>query len=525
MENLSHVGIALALIGSGSESRRTPEGIEEIGLDLGFGQLESPGPERIAFELLRNFRDLRHGVQDHLGRQPAASMVGKVFFVVPIRGNARGGELIGGRIQYGSDQALDVVAVVHEIPGQSRQESFVRRRVGGPEIVLRVHDAPSEEMGPDSIDQASGEVLAPHQPPRQVAPPIGRVVQRQGLAVQGLRRHGPSQSGMADLSHRPRHQGDLACRLSVLETNAGDQVGHPVVLILGPLLQGVIVAAGAGQRDPQEGLAQVFRDLLRLLVDQPVVDRPVLQIASGGGDQFFDEPVPGTVLGNPVPDPVVVGPHGGPFQLAAGDQQQVGPLVGPVVHVFGPVQDRIDEPCPPVAARIPEKSAQILPVRQHSERVQVDPSNEGVVVAQRGGRNPQLAELGQHQVVHPIVAGRLPEELRAQLAFVRHRHPGEGHLAGVPDGDRPLAMALRGGQTAVPDLHDPFVGGTELGLARHVPDAPVREPGPHRDPDHVTRLLQDDLLGMHLDGLDRRVAGLRGRRSRRDPVRDHPVFG
>ena len=90
---------------------------------------------------------------------------------------------------------------------------------------------------------------------------------------------------------------DVVARLvAVLHADAREQVGHLVILRLRPLLQRMIVAAGAGDALAQERLGGVLGDVDRVLVQDEVVQRAVLPRAAGRREDLAGELVPRLVL-------------------------------------------------------------------------------------------------------------------------------------------------------------------------------------------------------------------------------------
>ncbi len=90
---------------------------------------------------------------------------------------------------------------------------------------------------------------------------------------------------MTSLKRGPT-RGTRAAGREGLQPHARKEIGHAVVVLLGPLRQRMIVAMGAGDVDAQKRLGHVLRDVQRIAVDHPVVGRAILQRVAGGGDDL-----------------------------------------------------------------------------------------------------------------------------------------------------------------------------------------------------------------------------------------------
>ena len=125
--------------------------------------------------------------------------------------------------------------------------------------------------------------------------------------------------------------------------DAGEQVGEFVILFVGPFLHRMVVAFGAVDGHAEERLGRRLGHQARVFVQDIKITGAVFERAALRGEDFPDEDIPGRVGGDVVPNPVVIRPHGGGFQLLALDQQQVGPFVSPVINELRALQQRFDE--------------------------------------------------------------------------------------------------------------------------------------------------------------------------------------
>ena len=104
----------------------------------------------------------------------------------------------------------------------------------------------------------------------------------------------------------------------------------------------MVVAARAGEALAEECLGRVFGQLDRILVQHEIIKRAILPRASGACKDFACELVPRLVLAYAVADPVVEGPHRVRPQLAAGDEQQIRPFIGPIIDELFTFEQPVD---------------------------------------------------------------------------------------------------------------------------------------------------------------------------------------
>ena len=209
------------------------------------------------------------------------------------------------------------------------------------QVVLGLDQAAAQEVPPDAVDQRPGEVRVVRR--RQ---PVGEVLRggRVGLSsgsglpssgVGGMatprRRCSTSPSGCDCTEH-------LAGAVAVLERRPR-RTGWPCPST-GPASTSPAggCGSGAGDRHAQERDRGRLGQVGDVLVQHEVVGRAVLQRAAAGGEDLAGEAVPRLVVGHALADELVERPHRRLRQLAARDQQQVGPLVRPVIDELRPLQ-------------------------------------------------------------------------------------------------------------------------------------------------------------------------------------------
>ena len=151
--------------------------------------------------------------------------------------------------------------------------------------------------------------------------------------------------GFPPFHSRPSNVLILAFRRR-LEGNTGKIRRHFVVLILGPALERVIVALVAIESGCQKEMSGVLHDGIGLAQDFVVRGRRVFLVRSLGRENLARERVIRGIGFNLVSDPIAEQRSTfGPEKLAI-DLQQVGPLVGPVIHKLTVAHEVINQGFP-----------------------------------------------------------------------------------------------------------------------------------------------------------------------------------
>ena len=188
------------------------------------------------------------------------------------------------------------------------EQFLVRGRIGDPHVVFRIDQAAAEEVLPVAVDQRRGEelvVLGGH-PVDQRLPRIvvGRDRGRLGAQSGGrnrLLRLGIGRRGSAPVIHDPLFA-NLRARLAL---HAREEGREAVVVLLAPLFERMVMAAGTLDSQAQEQLGRVFDLLVAVLHFAIPGHRRVLADFAGRGQQLPHDLVVGNVGVQAVANPVV----------------------------------------------------------------------------------------------------------------------------------------------------------------------------------------------------------------------------
>src|SRR5262249_4356422 len=172
-------------------ARRLAEKVEEAArhLNTGIQQLGSPDAARLTGKLRHGAGGPVDGVKQHLGRQPARQGVRVVDLVVLIPLIGGDGVLIDARLANRPHDLLGVEAALDKLLGQTVEELRIARRVAGADIIHWLDEPNAEQVAPNAVDVALGEVwiLFGSRPPGELlaARPL-----RRNLLGDLIREHG-----------------------------------------------------------------------------------------------------------------------------------------------------------------------------------------------------------------------------------------------------------------------------------------------------------------------------------------------
>ena len=262
---------------AGAFARRLAEGLEEARPEgrRHVRQRRRPRPLRIARKPGRRADDGMEGVVEGLRREAAGEGMRVVDLVVVVPAVVVHRQPVRPR---GADLGEDVPhveAAVDERPGQVLEEGRVRRRIAGPDVVDRIDDPGAEQIAPQPVDVALGEVgiLGGGHPGGELLAPAHPFRLGMGAIKGKLRRHrlpGPLVRHLAT----PPVDDDLVERLGPLdgrpanapiatlgvavEPDLGEERGRLVVLILRPAFERMVVALVAVEAHAQEKVGRVL---------------------------------------------------------------------------------------------------------------------------------------------------------------------------------------------------------------------------------------------------------------------------
>ena len=204
-------------------------------------------------------------------------------------------------------------------------------------------------------------------------------------AAQGLGLHHLAGARLANVAGM-RRVDDLLFRLvALLAANLREEGGEAVVIILGPALEGVVVALGALDPHSQEELGRRLDGGLRVAADPVIVGGRVGEGRAVGGQQRADELIHRHVPLECSADPAVE--HVSPLGLdqPAVGAEDVGELESPEVVELGPVEQPVDHLVAAIGLGRGEERLNLPGRGQDADRVQVDPADELLIGASSEG--------------------------------------------------------------------------------------------------------------------------------------------
>ena len=214
----------------------------------------------------------RHRIQQLLGLQRPDDGSGEVALIVLVRRRGSGRQLVGPRTHDRPNHRLEIEFVLDEVLRQGVEQFGIDGGIGVAEIIDRIDDSASQEMLPDAIDLGAGEegIVWPGDPVRQRPEAIGfRGKGRRGRSREA-RRQNLIGDGMLQFAGAVEVDDLLAGELVLVEliatvvfedaiANAGEEGGQAVVVRLRPPVEGVVVAFGTLQPQPQKHLSRGLR--------------------------------------------------------------------------------------------------------------------------------------------------------------------------------------------------------------------------------------------------------------------------
>ena len=161
-------------------------------------------------------------------------------------------------------------------------------RVADADVIDRLDDARAEEVGPDAVGDAGGEVrIVGRGQPLGQRPRGGPCRRCPGAApprnLGGMLRPPTG----CRTSPPPRSKTiELAIVLALLAADLGEERGEAVVVVHRPAVERMVVALGALRADAEEDLGDVLGRLQRVALDLKIVRGRILERAAGGRKQL-----------------------------------------------------------------------------------------------------------------------------------------------------------------------------------------------------------------------------------------------
>ena len=467
---------------------------------------------------------------EHFGRQPLRVVAGVEPLFADVAGERLGRALVGVRNEDRPHQGLEIELVVDDVLRGRSQQFFVAGRVGDPHVIDRHDEAHAEVVGPDAIGDRPREVrvVGRGHPLGQFQAAVGFVFKGDGVAVERRRRLRLAGPGLDEFTvggdvQRPHAVAVSRFAAPALGFHAREQAGHAVVLVVGPFFERMVVTLRAADRESHERLAGVLGHVLGALLQGVEVGGAVLDAVAGRRQDLADRFIPGGVLFDPLPQPVVIRLHGRRPQPCAVDRQDVRPLVGPVVDVFLPGQKGVGQLLPLIGRGVVEERLGIFLRRQRADRVEVGPAYERAVIADWRGRQVQADELFVDEFIDEVLRRnrRAGDEVTGRI---RDRQISDRDLLRVPGADRPFARAHDAREAMVIHPGDGVVRRRPFDPRRNVADFTIREV---REDEHLLRCA-DGLPRLGRQDFQMVDLGIIVRRSGRaagDPLGDDLVVG
>ena len=412
-----------------------------------------------------------------------------------------------------------------EVAGEPLHQGFVGGGIGGAKVVLGVDQATAEKVPPDSVHHRPSEIgiLGFRQPIGKRLAAVSRSGDRQGGVVERLGRHQLAGARVVRFPFGRRKHHNVAGSAAILQLDSGEEARHAIVLVLGPLLQRMIVATGAGQRHPEERHARTLGDVDRVAMEREIVGGSVAQGRPFRGDDRPRKLIPRLIVGNALSHKAIKRPHRGGRELVRRDEEEVRPPVGPVVDELRASKEPVDELDTLGGVFVFQKRSDLIRTRECSGGVERRAAEERRVVGGSRRRDRQRFELGEILVVDRIESRGVAEDLGVDGRFVRGSHRRPRHLAGIPDGHRSFAMPFDFDHTLVVNLGDGFVGAGVFHPAGYVLDSAVGEHSLNQK--RLNRAsLEPNRLGIDAQAGDFRIALRRGGGPRGDPFGHNPIL-
>ena len=349
----AETNVTVALAFAGALAGGTAESCQEAAADIGgrVGQLTGALARLGAGNVRRATGNSEHGIEESFRGQPAREGMRVVHGVILVPLGRANRELIDARLADKLDQVPRIEVMVDELAREIFEQGRIAGRVAGANIVERLDDAGAGEIAPKTIGIARGEetVLGRADPGRKLLAPAGLLLYLAlGRKRKNRRRYfagavvldfafgGVGYSFVKRLGILDRAAADLfTFALGVfLQGHLGEISGQMIVLILGPALEGMIVAFVAIEPRGEEKMGRILHRLRGRAENLPITGRRILASRACRGQNFASKLIVGRVLLDLVANPRAeqVGAFG-PQELAIA-LEEIGPFIGPKINVL-----------------------------------------------------------------------------------------------------------------------------------------------------------------------------------------------
>ena len=183
--------------------------------------------------------------------------------------------LISGRLHHESHEGLEVIVGLNKIIGQSAQKSLIGGGVRDTHVIDRFYQSDTKVIRPDSVGDGSRKigVVAGGQPVSKVLATVCGIIEGKRFAIEWsgfLRLAGERLNQITFGVHEDGSFSTAITRVTspAFRSHAREEIRHSVVLVVGPFLEGVIVAFRATNGESHEGLADIFGHRFRVLVQR-----------------------------------------------------------------------------------------------------------------------------------------------------------------------------------------------------------------------------------------------------------------
>lgn len=538
VEGLGHAGFVRALAFAGGDAVGAAETFEEVAGDVAVGQLQGAeahgvgvgsaavGVATVDFEGGGRGGDLADGIEQHLGFQSAWDVVGAVAEVGDVFGKGDAAALVGLALQNGAHEGFQVELLLHEVLARGGEERFVAGGIGDAEVIDGLDEATAEKVCPHAVHDGALEelIIGAGEPVRERDASILAGGHRDGLqGIERTRRLRFAGERRDEIALRVAEKHAFIGLRAVFRAHTGEEIREGVVLIVGPLFHRVVVTLRAADGGAEEGDADGFGALRRLVIEDEKVAAAVLERAAGGGEQITHHGVPRRVRGDVTADPVVIRPHGLRHEFVAIHEEEIAPSMRPVIDELGPLQQRVNEVVAFVRGLVGEEGLRFFHRGQNADCIEKRPAQELRVRGATGGRDVQLAQFRQNMLVDEVARFQGREGFHVRLARIRHGDGGDAQQAQIPGADRCLTAARGLDEAAVIHGGHAGVGGVVFAPAGDVLAVPVAEFRGDFEL-HALASLRDEMRLRHAERRDARIIRLRPRCPRRDPIDDGFVF-